>query len=117
MTGDSVTPSLIPVRDGAARDQPVPDEQHHQRADGRGDEAGALIRTVMADGLADPGRQKCAGDAEDRGQDKSGRVVRARRQHPRDDPGDKADDDDPEYAAHGDGPFMIALSSESLPRT
>jgi len=42
------SPSLTSVRDGAARDRPVPDEQHHQRADGRSDEAGALMRAVMA---------------------------------------------------------------------
>jgi hypothetical protein len=52
------------IRYHAAGHQPVPDEQHHQRADGGGDEAGALVGAVMADGLADPVGQKRAGDAE-----------------------------------------------------
>src|ERR1700674_5517127 len=81
--------------------QPVPDEQHHQRADRRGDEAGALIRTVVTDGLADEGREKRAGDAEHGGQDESARVVRARRKQSRDNSRDEADDDNPENAAHG----------------
>src|ERR1700704_745363 len=93
-------PSLIPVRDGAARHQPVPDEQHHQRADGRGDEAGALVGAVMADGLADKGRQKRAGNAEHGGEDEAARIVRTRRKQSRDDSGYEADDDDPENAAH-----------------
>src|SRR4051794_8701487 len=42
----------------AAGDQPVPDEQYQQRADGGGDEAGALVGAVMADRLADEGGQK-----------------------------------------------------------
>ena len=65
--------------DHAAGDQPVPDEQHHQCADGRGDEAGALVGAVMADRLADEGREERAGDAEYGGQDEAARIVRARR--------------------------------------
>src|ERR1700752_2351335 len=98
-------PSLIPVRYRATCDQPVPDEQHHQRADGGGDEAGALVRAVMADGLADPGCQERTHDAEHRGQDEAARIVRSWRQHACDDPGNEADDDDPDNAAHG-----VALS-------
>ena len=94
------------------RHQPVPDEQHHQRADRCGDEAGALIGTVMADGLADEGREKRAGNAEHGGQDESAGIVRARRKQPRDDPRDKADDDDPENAAHGCRPFSKNAESQ-----
>src|SRR5204863_3485575 len=91
-----------------------PDEQHDQRADGGGDEAGALVRAVMADGLTDPGRQERAGNAEHGGQDKAARIVRARGKHPRDDAGDKADDDDPDNAAHGGGPFTgFTLTNDS----
>ena len=43
-------------------DQPVPDEQHDQRADGRHDESRALVGAVMADGLADPGCKEGADD-------------------------------------------------------
>jgi len=64
MTAEKAPSLSIPrIRDHPARHQPVPDEQHHQRADGGGDEAGALIGTVMANRLTDEGRQKCAGDA------------------------------------------------------
>src|SRR5690349_135319 len=105
--------SLIPIRYRAARDQPVPDEQHHQRADGGGDEAGALVGAVMADRLADPGRQESAGDAEDGGEDEPARIVRSRRQDARDDPGDEADDDDPDDAAHAhDGLPFTSRTSE-----
>ena len=55
--------------------EPVPDEQHDDRPERRGDEAGALIRPVPADGLADEGRDERAGDAEQGRQDEPGRVV------------------------------------------
>src|ERR1700681_4457805 len=114
-TSPGMTTSLLPVTrigNHAARHQPVPDEQHHQRADGRGDEAGALIRAVMADGLADKGREERAGDAEHGGQDESGRIVWARRKQSRDDPRDEADDDDPENPAHCRPPFPTMLKSQ-----
>src|SRR5476651_2673758 len=61
--GMTATPSFRAwIGNHAARHQPVPDEQHQQRADGCGDEAGALIRAVMADGLADESREKRAGN-------------------------------------------------------
>src|SRR3954464_6692446 len=93
---------FIPIRNCAARDQAIPDEQYDQRADGSGDEPRALVGAVMAHGLSDPGGEKRSGDAEYRGQDETRRIVRPRRQHARDDPGDEADDDDPENAAHGE---------------
>src|SRR5512138_244459 len=43
MTAERAPSLSVPwIRDHAAGHQPVPDEQHHQRADGGGDEAGAL---------------------------------------------------------------------------
>src|SRR5580692_12480737 len=83
------------------RHQPVPDEQHHQRADHGADETGALILAIPADRLADEGCEEGAGDAEHRGENEARRIVRPRRQEARDDAGDKTDDDDPEYV-HGD---------------
>src|SRR3954470_6101724 len=88
--------SVAGVGDHAAGHQSIPDEQHHQRAYGCGDEASALVGAVVADGLTDPGSEKRAGDAEYGRQDEAGRIVWAGRNEPRDDPGDKADNDDPE---------------------
>src|ERR1700737_997117 len=105
---------VAPVGNHPARHQPAPDEQLHQRADGRGDEAGALIRTVMADGLADEGREKRAGNAEHGGQDESAGIVRARRKQPRDNPRYETDDDDPENAAHVCRPFLKKQSFKKL---
>src|SRR3974390_1697832 len=47
--------------------QAIPDEQHHQRADRRRDESCALVRAVVADGLADESGEECARNAEHRG--------------------------------------------------
>src|SRR6267378_4638196 len=102
-TSPGMTTSLLPVArigNHAARHQPVLDEQHYQRADGGGDEARALIRPVMADGLADEGREKRAGNAEHGGEDESAGIVRARRKQPRDNSRNEADEDNPENAAH-----------------
>src|SRR5882757_10159548 len=113
-------PSLIHIGDHAAGHQPVPDEQHDQGADGGGDEARALIGAVMADRLADEGGQKRTDDAEYRGQDEPARVVGAGRKQARDDSGDKADDDDPDNAAHGCGPFSMSqwqlTAAQTAPR-
>ena len=81
--------------------QPVPDKEDDQRADHGADKAGALVLAVPTDRLPDPGRDECPGNAEQRGENETRRVVRARRQHAGDDTGDKADDDDPENV-HGD---------------
>src|SRR5260221_8159591 len=62
------------VGNHAAGHQPVPDEQHHQRADRGGDETGALVRAVMADQLTDEGGEKHADKAEDHRQDKYARI-------------------------------------------
>ena len=89
---------LFPARVGndAARHQPVPDEQHHQRADGRGDKAGALIGAVMADRLPDRGREKSTDDAKHGGEDEAAGIVRARRKQPGEDARDNADNGGPE---------------------
>src|ERR1700719_3277539 len=114
--------SISRIGNHVARHQSVPDEQNHQRADRCGDEACALIRTVMADGLADKGREKRAGDAKHRCQEESAGIVRARRKQPRDDAGDEADDNDPENAAHGCRPlsrkrltpYLSMISAQTL---
>src|ERR1700682_355793 len=97
-TSPGMTISLLPVArigNHPAYHQPVPDEQHHQRADGRGDEGGALIRFVVTVDLADEVREKRAGDAEPGGQEKSAWVVGARRKQSRDNSRNEADDDTP----------------------
>src|SRR5215472_17281149 len=58
----------------------------------------------MTDRLANPGRQERPGDAEDRRQDEAARIIRSRRQNPRDDAGNETDDDDPDDAAHVSSP-------------
>src|SRR5262245_42437103 len=92
--------SPVEIAEHPARHQTVPDEQHHDGADGRGDETGALIRSVVADRLADEGREERAGNAEDGGQDETGRIVGAGRDQAREDTRNEADDDDPDDAAH-----------------
>src|SRR5215831_5539414 len=93
------------IADHAAGDQAVPDEQHDQRADGGGDKARALVGTVMADRLAHEGREEGAGDAEQGGEDEAPRIVRSGRKETRDDSCDKADNDNPDDAAHNGRPF------------
>src|SRR5690242_16910489 len=79
MTTSNVASPIV-ILDRAARDQPVPDEQHHQRADRGGDVARAFVRAVMADRLADPGGKERAGNAEQDCQDEAARIVRSGRQ-------------------------------------
>src|ERR1700730_12204737 len=47
---------------GAVGHQPVPDEQHEQRADGRADETRALVEPVPTDRLADEGCDERTGN-------------------------------------------------------
>jgi len=68
------------------------------RADRRANESRALISAVPADGLADKCRDKRANNAEDRGENESGRIIVPRREKPRDYAGDEADQDDPDDA-------------------
>src|SRR4029077_3044089 len=103
---DALTPFLqvaprAGVGDLVGRHQPVPDEQHHKRADHGADQAGALIGPIPADRLADEGCDERANDAEHGGEDEARRIVRSRRQKTRDDAGNETDDDDPDDV-HGD---------------
>jgi hypothetical protein len=70
----------------------------------RGDETGALIGPVPADGLADEGRDERAGDSQRSGKDEAFRLVRTRRKHARDQAGNEADNDDPDDVPHDDLP-------------
>ena len=67
------------VADHVRDDQAVPDEQHHHRADDRGNEACALVWAIPADRLADEGRQERPDDAEHRGENEALRIVGTRR--------------------------------------
>src|SRR5262249_25130264 len=89
------------ITDDAVRNQAIPDEKDRNCAEGCRDEAGALIGPVPADGLTDPGRKKCPGDAEGGGENEAGRLVRPGRNHPGDDPSDEADQDNPKQSGHG----------------
>jgi hypothetical protein len=96
--------------------QPVPDEQHEQRADGRADETRALIEPVPTDGLADEGCDERAGDPEPSRQYEAIQVVRTGREETRDDAGDEADHDDPDNVRHDDLPGL-ALGSSMVARS
>src|SRR4030095_6127179 len=71
-------------------DKPIPDKQHKHRANSRADKPCALIRAIPANRLTKPGREEGACDAEDRGEYESRRRIRTRRKPPRDQPGDKS---------------------------
>src|ERR1700737_55426 len=73
----------------------MPDEQHDHRADHRADQSGALVEAVPSDGLAEERHDECSGDAEQRGQDEAGRVVRAGSEQARDHARNETYDDDP----------------------
>jgi len=64
--------------DASSRRHSVPYEQHDNRAQRCRDEAGPLVGAVPPDGLSDKGRDECAGDAERRRQQETGRLVGAR---------------------------------------
>jgi hypothetical protein len=50
-------------------DEPVPDKEHDQRTDGRGDETGPLVEPIPTDGLADKSGEERTRDPEQRGED------------------------------------------------
>jgi hypothetical protein len=104
------------ARKNAVGHQPVPDEQHEQRADGRADETRALVEPVPTDGLADEGCDERAGDPEPSRQYEAIQVVRTGRDETRDDAGDEADHDDPDNVRHGDLPGL-ALGSLMVARS
>src|SRR5262245_54643117 len=83
------------IGNDARSDKPIPDKQHKHCADSRGDKPRALISPIPANRLAKPGREEGTCDAEDRGEYESGRRIRSRRKPPRDQPGDKSDENNP----------------------
>src|SRR3984893_14024726 len=84
--------------------QPVPNEQHKQRADGRAYETRALVEPVPTDGLADEGCDERAGDPEPGREYEAGRAIGNGRDETRDDAGDEADHNDPYNVEHEDLP-------------
>src|SRR6185312_2632260 len=59
----------------AMHDEPVPDEEHDERADRGADEARTLVEPIPADRLADEGRDEGADDPQHRRQDEAPRLV------------------------------------------
>src|SRR6476620_9127647 len=79
-------------------DEPVPDKQDQQCADGSPDKARTLVWPIPANRLADPGREECATNAENRGQDEARGIVRSRRETARNNSRHKADQNNPDDA-------------------
>src|ERR1700730_13483610 len=93
---------------GAVGHQPVPDEQHEQRADSRADKTRALIEPVPTDCLADEGCDERAGDPEPGRQYEAARAIRTGREETRDDAGDEANHSDPDNVVNDDLPVALA---------
>ena len=89
------------IADDTVRNQTVPDEKDCNCPERCSDEAGTLIGPIPADGLTDPGRKKCPGDAEDGRENEPARLVRPRRNDPGDDPGHETDQNNPKQSGHG----------------
>src|ERR1700730_17206847 len=96
--------------------QPVPNEQHKQRADGRADETRALVEPVPTDGLADERCDERAGDPEPGRQYEAGRAIRTGRDETRDDAADEADHDNPDNVVHDDLPLPLAAGPDRAGR-
>lgn len=77
-------------------DQAVPNNQNDDCAYRRTYKSRALIRSIPADALTDPCRDKRADDTERGREDETVRVIRPGKQTSRDDPGDEADQNDPD---------------------
>jgi hypothetical protein len=73
------------IRYSVADREPVPDEQHDQRADYSAHQAGALVTSVPANRLAEHGCDEGTSDAEQSRQDEALRIVGARREEARND--------------------------------
>src|SRR5436189_35638 len=86
-----------PLSAPPAHDKAVEEEKDH-RADDGADEARTLSRVIPSDGLSEVGRNKCANDSQDSGEDKSLRLVVARHDKLGDNAGDEANDDRPDNA-------------------
>jgi len=76
--------------------QAVPDNQNDNCAYRRTYKSRALIRSVPADALTDPCRDKRAADTERGRENETVGVIRPRQQKSRDDAGDEADQNDPD---------------------
>jgi hypothetical protein len=83
------------IGDDARSDKAVPHEKNDHGAYGRTDKSGALIWTVPADRLAYKRCNKCSGDTEHGGENESRRIIRTRRDQPRYDTCNKADQNNP----------------------
>src|SRR5262245_28610600 len=104
------------VANDAMNHEPIPDEQHDERADRSGDETSTLIEPVPADALTDEGGDEGAGDSKHGGKDEAFRLVRSRRKHARDQAGNEADDDHPDDVPHDDLPRLLRVDDRSLIR-
>jgi hypothetical protein len=83
------------------RDEAVPDEQDDDCANHRANQSRALVPAIPSDGLTNERGDECAGDTEQGRENKTGGIVRARRQHAGDNAGDETNYDDPKNV-HGD---------------
>lgn len=84
-------------RRATAREE-APHHQHDDGADHGTDQARPLVGAVPAERLAEIGRDEGTGDAEGRGEDEARRLVGAGVEEFRDDAGNEADDDEPDYS-------------------
>jgi hypothetical protein len=80
----------------AGHHQAMPREEHDHRTHRSADEAHPLVQTIPAQLLAQVGRNEGPSDPQQRPEDKTRRVAGPGKQVACDDPGDKADKDDPE---------------------
>jgi hypothetical protein len=73
----------------------VPDNQNDNCANRRTYKARALIRSIPADALTDPGSNEPTGDTKRGREDEPARVIRPRQEKSRDETSDEADQNDP----------------------
>src|SRR5262249_21962959 len=99
------------IRDLPCGNKSVPDEENHKCPDSRGDKAGSLLGTVMADCLSDEGCEQRTYNAKHGCENKSGRIVRTWREQARYDARDEADHDNPNKTAHCLPPLKINKST------
>jgi hypothetical protein len=84
------------IADDVLHCQAMPNNQHDNCAYRRAYKSRALIRSVPADALTDPRRDKRTDDPERGREDETLGVIRPRQQKSRDDPRDKANQNDPD---------------------
>src|SRR5512143_735491 len=84
------------IRNAAGGHQTVPDEQNNDCADCCSNKPSTLIGAIPTNCLTNKGRQKRSSDAEHGGDDKTHRLVWTWHDQARDEPGNKADQNDPE---------------------